>query len=71
MDVSISGAVFSYLTINTARWTQATYKKAPRLFYRYGQFTIGSEHNRHWLILEMHPARPEFEPPRPACVKVS
>ncbi|XP_072021658.1 uncharacterized protein [Amphiura filiformis] len=56
-------AVFNYVTIYAARWSQEKSGIPPKLFYRLGRFTVGAKHNRHSYRMEMQPARP-------ACIKV-
>ncbi|XP_072043961.1 uncharacterized protein [Amphiura filiformis] len=51
-------AVFNYLTIYAARWCQKSSGIPPKLFYRLGRFTVGTQRNRHSFRLEMRPARP-------------
>ena len=51
-------ALFNYVTIYAARWSQQRSGIPPKLFYRLGRFTVGTIHNRHSFRLEMRPARP-------------
>ncbi|XP_072045430.1 uncharacterized protein [Amphiura filiformis] len=56
-------AIFNYLTVYAARWSQEKFEQRPKLLHRFGRYLVGSEEDLHMFRLEMRPARP-------ACVKV-